>query len=123
MGCRLLARLLRRRDGSVGAPEPSASPGLMGAAGTGEEAAVAQAVRDLVVAPDDMDLQVMLRVAVRRLLAVDAVLMADLAQMVQQHAPTQQAGHRSIQIAGDQSGGWNVTGDGNKISCRDSGLA
>lgn len=119
-GHRLLARLLHPGDGPD--PDPATDPdadtgsGVVAVAGTREQAGVALAVRDLVATPDDQDLQVGLRVAVRRLLAADPVLMAEVADMVDQQAPAQQAGDRSILLGGAQHGGVNVTGDGNDIS-------
>jgi hypothetical protein len=130
-GHRLLARLLHR--GEAPDPDPASDQatdpdagvgsGVVAVAGTGGQAGVALAVRDLVATPDDQDLQVGLRVAVRRLLAADPVLMAEVADMVDRQAPAQQAGDRSIQVGGAQHGGVNVTGDGNDISYGGPGQA
>jgi hypothetical protein len=49
--------------------------------------------------------------------------MAEVADMVDRHAPAQQAGGRSILFGGAQHGGVNVTGDGNDISYGGSGRA
>jgi L-fucose isomerase-like protein len=73
------------------------------------------AVQDVVAVPQDGDAQAALRLAVRKLLAADPQLLADVAQMVQQEAPRQRAGDRSVVIGGSQSGGTNVTGDSNRI--------
>jgi hypothetical protein len=115
-GRRLLARLLRRGDGPDADPDADTSSDVVAVAGTRDQAGVALAVHDLVTAPGDQDLQAALRLAVRRLLAADPVLMAEVADMVAQHTPAQQAGDRSILLGGAQHGGVNVTGDSNKIS-------
>jgi hypothetical protein len=68
-GARLLGRLLRRdRGGPAGDAQPA------DAQASGEEAAVAEAVRDLAADPADEDARAVLRVAVRRLLADDPQL-------------------------------------------------
>jgi hypothetical protein len=108
-GHRLLARLLGR-DSDPGAQADSATEGGPG------QVAVAEAVGDLVAAPDDQDLQAALRVAVRRLLAGDPVLLAEVVDLVEQQAPRLRAGDRSILIGGDQHGGVNVAGDTNTIT-------
>jgi hypothetical protein len=119
-GRRLLARLLRRSDGPDADPDADTGSDtgsdVVAVAGARDQAGVARAVHDLVTAPGDQDLQAALRLAVRRLLAADPVLMAEVADMVAQHTPAQQAGDRSILLGGAQHGGVNVTGDSNKIS-------
>jgi hypothetical protein len=114
-GRRLLARLLGRGTGqtdATGAPDPggTAAPGTRG------EVAVVEAVNDLVCAPGDPDAAAALRLAVRKVLARDPSLMADVVDLLQTQAPHQHAGDRSIQIMGNQSGGVNITGDGNQVS-------
>ena len=122
-GHRLLARLLRRGDDPDADPDAGAGHGAVAIAGTGDQAGVALAVRDLVATPGDQDMQAGLRLAVRRLLAADPVLMAEVAEMVAEHAPAQRAGDRSILFGGAQHGGVNVTGDGNDISYGGTGRA
>jgi hypothetical protein len=105
-GRRLLGRLLGGdRVSAPGAEMPS------------PQVAVAAAVNEVVAAPSDPDVQAALRLAVRKLLAADAVLLQDVQQMIEERAPTQQhAGDRSVVIGGSQSGGVNVTGDSNTLS-------
>ena len=111
-GRRLLDMLLRRRHGDG----PDADPGADAKKATSGELAVAEAVTDVVVSPGDQDARAALRLAVRKLLAADPQLLAEVAEMVQTQAPRQQAGDRSIQIGGSQHGGVNVTGDDNEIT-------
>jgi hypothetical protein len=100
-GARLIARLLRRGDRES----------------AGGEAAVELAVRDLVAAPSDPDVQAAARVAVRKLLAADPVLAGEVRALLAE-APQAGPGERSI-VIGEQSGGLNITGDRNKVRHRD----
>lgn len=113
-GRRLLAKLLRRDRGHVN--PAGADSGREAGSGTVGEAAVVEAVNDLVAAPEDPDALAALRLAVRKLLAADPSLMAEVADLVEKEAPKQQAGDRAIQIGRDQSGGVNMTGDSNQIT-------
>ena len=129
-GRRLLAGLLRRGDAPATGLVGDAGSGVVGVAGTGGRAGVARAGRDLVTSPGDEDLQmglrqqVGLRLAVRRLLAADPVLMAEVAGMVDRQAPAQRDRRVLVQRGGDgpvvfggvQHGGVSVVGDGNIIS-------
>lgn len=113
LGHRLLARLLGQDSETGTRTDPQTDSET---ADHARQVAVAEVVRDLVAAPADQDLQVALRVAVRRLLAGDPSLMADIADLVEQQAPQQRAGDRSILIGGDQHGGVNVAGDANTVT-------
>ncbi len=76
-GRRLLAKLLRRgHDPSAG---PGADTDTGPGAGTGGELAVTGAVQDVVSAPGDQDAQAALRLAVRKLLASNPRLLAEVA--------------------------------------------
>ena len=79
------------------------------------QAAVAEAVDDLVAGPDDEDTQAALRVAVRKLLASDPELLEQLSTMVETQAPTIRAGDRSVIIGGSSVNSSIVTGDSNQI--------
>jgi hypothetical protein len=114
-GRRLLAKLLRRGGGHPG-PAAVEDSSAEAAPAARSEVAVIDAVNDLVAAPADEDVLATLRLAVRKLLAADSSLMVEVADLVEKEAPRQQAGERSIQIGGDQSGGLNVAGDKNRIS-------
>lgn len=113
-GRRLLAKLLRRDGGH--ADPAGTDPSVEAAPETRGEVAVIDAVNDLVAAPADEDVLAALRLAVRKLLAGDPSLMAEVADLVEREAPGQRAGERAVQIGGHQSGGVNVTGDKNRIS-------
>jgi hypothetical protein len=113
-GRRLLAKLLHRDRGPADSAETDVS--VAAEPGTQGEVAVVDAVNDLVAAPADEDVLAALRLAVRKLLAADPSLMAEVADMVEKEAPIQQAGDRAIQIGRNQSGGVNVTGDSNRIT-------
>ncbi len=119
-GRRLLAKLLHR-DGGNTDPAAETDSSVEAAPETRGEVAVIDAVNDLVAAPADEDVLVALRLAVRKLLAADPSLMAEVADLVQREAPRQQAGDRAIQVGGNQSGGVNVTGDKNQITYRRPG--
>jgi len=77
---------------------------------------VIEAVNDLVAAPTDQDALAALRLAVRKVLAADPALMAEVVDLVEKQAPAQRSGDRSIQIGGNMSGGVAVAGDHNQIT-------
>lgn len=114
-GRRLLAKLLHRDGGHPGTDVEDASE-VEAAPRTRREVAVIEAVNDLVAVPTDQDALAALRLAVRKALAADPSLMAEVVDFVERQAPAQRAGHRAIQIGGDQSGGVNVAGDYNQVT-------
>jgi len=94
--------------------------------------AAAEALADLQAAPDDADAQAALRLQVRKLLAADEALAAQLADLLQQAGARYRAelhgdgaiaqgpgatatGSRSVFIGGDAQGNIIVTGDGNRV--------
>jgi hypothetical protein len=95
---------------------------LTGQEGTRHEAGpepvgtVGQAVKDVVAIPGDPDAQASLRLAVRKALAADPALLEEITRLVQQQAPRQRTGDRSVNITGGQSGGMNITGDSNTVT-------
>jgi hypothetical protein len=120
-GRRLLAKLLGRDGGHADPAAAGTDSSVEAGPETRGEVAVVDAVNDLVAAPADEDVLAALRLAVRKLLAADPSLMAEVGDMVEKEAPRQQAGERAIQIGRDQSGGVNVSGDDNRISYRGPG--
>jgi hypothetical protein len=104
-------RLLDRLRGRGGKDETAGS-----STATGTDLAVVEAVRDVVATPGDQAAHGALTMAVRKLLAADPVLMAEVAEMIEKQAPQQRAGDRSVNIGGSMSGGVNATGDSNTIT-------
>ena len=120
-GRRLLARLLGRHHESGAEAGVESGSDVEVFAGTGSQLVVVEAVKDLVADPGDQDAQGALRLAVRKLLAADPQLMAEVSELMQKQAPKQQAGERAIQIVGDQHDVANVSGDDNTIKISHGG--
>ena len=81
--------------------------------------ATQEAVRDAAAAPNDDDIQAVLRVQLRKLLAEDAVLAGELERVWQEAqqsgATVIAAGERSVAIDRDVTDGTIITGDQNVI--------
>lgn len=85
LGQRLIARLLGRTPGSEEDAEPNAG--------------IEEALTDLAEAPGDTDLQAALRARIRKALAQDPGLAADLTALVRQAGPAVTAsGERSVAV-------------------------
>jgi hypothetical protein len=120
-GRRLLARLLGRQQDSGDEAGVESGSDVEVFTGTGSQLVVVEAVKDLVADPGDQDVQSALRLAVRKLLAADPPLMAEVSEFLQKQAPKQQAGERAIQSIGNQRDVANVTGDHNKTKISHGG--
>jgi hypothetical protein len=113
-GRRLLAKLLHRGHPASASDDDVIDAEIIDDADASPaQAAVASAVRDVVEAPADTDTQAALRLAVRKLLAADPALLAEVAGFIEQKAPGQRAGDGAVVIGGPQSQGVNVTGSSN----------
>ncbi|MBG0825736.1 hypothetical protein HS048_34180 [Planomonospora sp. ID91781] len=80
---------------------------LFGTASTEEE--TPEAVADLVAAPEDPDVQAAMRLAIRKALAADAQLAAEITDMLDQARATVSAGGNVVQT-GDVSHGGRIYG-------------
>ena len=81
--------------------------------------AALEAAQDVAHAPDDEDLQVALRVQLKKLLTEDQSLAEEVSRWLEQGKAAGNtvsvSGERSVAIGGDVKGSTIVTGDGNKV--------
>jgi len=124
-GRRLLAKLLHRRRADAAIGDDIVEAEIIDDVDPDSplQTAVATAVRDVVDAPTDADAQAALRLAVRKLLAADPVLLAEVQRSLEHRAPGQKAGDRAVVVGGSQSQSVNVTGDGSPTNVTYGGPA